>query len=212
MGDFGKTRKHRTSLVLLYSVQRPHASPPTKASGFSSPPRGIFAVCVYGCKNMLFAMSAGVLGWKWRVVCAFSCFLGLLCGWVVKVFGVSGMGKGGVRWGKGVGVGVCLVDLGDGEGGEGEGGGDGGMVEIPAHSSLLASTTTTHTQSFLSLFLYPLLSFLFVPRSSTGISQYTTSASTSHLPLYLSSHPIHAHSSKPVPWPFDYIEHMQLLW
>jgi len=138
-------------------------------------------------------------------VCAFSCFLGFLCGWVVEVSGVGGMGMG-------MGVGVCLVDLGDGEGGEGGGeGGDGGMVEIPARSSLLASTTTTHTQSFLSLFLYPLLSFLFVPRSSSGNSKYTTSASTSHLPLYLSSHPVHAHSSKPVAWPFDCIEHMQRL-
>lgn len=38
-------------------------------------------------------------------MCAFSCFLGFVCGWVVKVSGVGGMGKG---------VGVCLVDLGTG--------------------------------------------------------------------------------------------------
>ncbi len=54
---------------------------------------------------MLFAMSAGVSGCKWRVVCAFSCFLGFLCGWVVKVSGVGEMLKV---------VGVCLVDLGTG--------------------------------------------------------------------------------------------------
>ena len=51
------------------------------------------------------------MGWKWRVVCAFSCFLGFLCGWVVKVSGVGEMGTG---VGVGVGVGVCLVDLGTG--------------------------------------------------------------------------------------------------
>lgn len=100
--------KHATrGLLLFYCIS---SSPPPISRLLQKPrpfppPQVIFAVCVYGCKNMLFAMSAGVLGWKWRVVCAFSCFLGLLCGWVVKVSGVGEMGKG---------VGVCLVDLGTG--------------------------------------------------------------------------------------------------
>jgi len=86
-----------TGLLLFYctpSNPPPHPSPPTKTSAFSSFGH-LCSLCLWLQKHVVRNECRGFGLEVAGCVCAFSCFLSFLCGWVVKVSGVGEMLEGG---------------------------------------------------------------------------------------------------------------------